>query len=1072
VFDVLFSIIEKSLPHGFDFDVVMTFIDEDRKGDQIREIANSAGDMLNYNNNTAPRVNGAPEWYNACLGRGSDLWECMSIIANGKMDKGSFVNEIKKKFDAAASDPIDRYLDEKWAKVKAEQQRPGAPIIKIDKPQHALRHNLSNKVKDRIEIIRKWLAMTGGSNDKTDNIEQIAEVRQKLITEIKAARERIADEFKGDCNGKEPLWAGLAVIDNTFSRICDYLESGKTIQEKWDYAGLYRSHYVNLDNDGLPAQKEEMRFVRGFEPWKRAREHVKAEKREFEEVLKLIDNREEPDWFQNYAAAQNILEKLKKPKPNYTKAIDQAKIDADEDCKTFKSELEFAFSYGRISENMKENIHKSLMDFRGYFFEQGDFAQYRAFRKALRLQIDAYSEEMRDGLKTRYDNLCINDDEINAKVEDYFDNYKLNLVEEFINTIEQYGVTDGVKFLKNEINNDKIETGDDYLKLFLKDYSYFYEICDRYRGRSLDPRVVVEKMPGKIVDNPAKHRTSVALLESWPKGKNTLNRDVIGNFLKNIGFNADKDTCTSNKDNKDKQYHIYTIKVARIPKNLVDYIHPIERFGTGISEPVSVLCFFGEVSPAELQKVFKDSSLGLKDSTFVLTDRAFEFKERQELARRLKSDMNKPNSFLVIDRVLMLYLATLDSSQWLPALLKCTLPYTYCQPYGNEADVVADEMFFGRKNELRTIRDYKGACLVYGGRRLGKTALLKRACSLEHDKASKKIAVFVDVKDMTKADALQAIIKQLAKHDISVNAGTTAELCDALENKLRDNTISKLQLYIDEADRFLDEMATDNYKDLEPFRRLRLESDYSNRFKVVFAGLHKVVHNKENSVILQMGKPLCIKPFTQQEAKKIVETPLAYLGFHFGEKDGESHLSMILANTNYYPGLLQLYCRNLVDSISENYADYCNDKNSDPKDNPPFVLRAEHLRKIIYNAGLNDQIKIFFNANLELDARYKHIANIIAWLSYKEFSQDGFSLNEIKNYYDDFPLPPPVSMTRSDLEILLSEMVEMGILFNKKETENYRLKRSSFLEMLGSKEQIELEILTASDASEGQTTDG
>jgi hypothetical protein len=374
-------------------------------------------------------------------------------------------------------------------------------------------------------------------------------------------------------------------------------------------------------------------------------------------------------------------------------------------------------------------------------------------------------------------------------------------------------------------------------------------------------------------------------------------------------------------------------------------------------------------------------------------------------------------------------------------------------------------MFFGRMNELRTIRDYGGACLVYGGRRLGKTALLKRACSLEHDMASKKIAVFVDLKAaMTKADALQAIIEKLAKHGISVEAGTTAELCKALEHKLRDNTISKLQLYIDEADRFLDEIAPNNYKDLEPFRILH--DDFPISFKVVFAGLHRVVHNKENTVILQMGKPVCIKPFTQQEAKKMVVAPPASLGFRFGEED---HLSMILANTNYYPGLLQLYCRNLVDSISENYADYCKDSN--PKNNPPFILREEHLRKIIFNAGLNDAIKQVFNANLGLDARYKHIANIIASLSHREIRNDGFSLDEINGYYEDFPLPPP-GMTRSDLKALLSEMVEMGILFNKKETDNYRLKKSSFLEMLGSKDQIEDEILDASGATGGQTTDG
>ena len=89
-------------------------------------------------------------------------------------------------------------------------------------------------------------------------------------------------------------------------------------------------------------------------------------------------------------------------------------------------------------------------------------------------------------------------------------------------------------------------------------------------------------------------------------------------------------------------------------------------------------------------------------------------------------------------------------------------------------------------------------------------------------------------------------------------------LCSALSNKLTSGQISELQIFIDEADDFED-ISYDDYEELKPFKRLR--DRFPNRFKVVFAGLHKVAHSKNNTVVLQYGTPLCIKPFSPSDAK-------------------------------------------------------------------------------------------------------------------------------------------------------------------------------------------------------------
>ena len=56
------------------------------------------------------------------------------------------------------------------------------------------------------------------------------------------------------------------------------------------------------------------------------------------------------------------------------------------------------------------------------------------------------------------------------------------------------------------------------------------------------------------------------------------------------------------------------------------------------------------------------------------------------------------------------------------------MPFASCQPYiEKSADVMPQEMFIGRKNELEKIESATGVNIVYGGRQLRKTALLRMA---------------------------------------------------------------------------------------------------------------------------------------------------------------------------------------------------------------------------------------------------------------------------------------------------------------------------------------------------------
>ena len=59
-------------------------------------------------------------------------------------------------------------------------------------------------------------------------------------------------------------------------------------------------------------------------------------------------------------------------------------------------------------------------------------------------------------------------------------------------------------------------------------------------------------------------------------------------------------------------------------------------------------------------------------------------------------------------------------------LMAVTMPYTFYQPYvWKSSNDMPAELFMGRKWELDEIESPNGANIVYGGRQLGKSALLK-----------------------------------------------------------------------------------------------------------------------------------------------------------------------------------------------------------------------------------------------------------------------------------------------------------------------------------------------------------
>ena len=105
---------------------------------------------------------------------------------------------------------------------------------------------------------------------------------------------------------------------------------------------------------------------------------------------------------------------------------------------------------------------------------------------------------------------------------------------------------------------------------------------------------------------------------------------------------------------------------------------------------------------------------------------------------------NQLRSALVIDDVLVLRPALIGRSR-LSTLFACTLPFTDARPWA-DTGTPPPEMFFGRDREMSSVQARAGEFthLIFGGRQLGKTALLRqveRSATEERDTVACYISI-------------------------------------------------------------------------------------------------------------------------------------------------------------------------------------------------------------------------------------------------------------------------------------------------------------------------------------------
>ena len=1054
-FKSLFNIfiqLAKEVPTGFmPAAISLLGSDEESEGylDEIRSIAHDYLKVVKPNT----KMKDLPKLYGLCFGQGSNFYECMSIIANNKSRDDLIIIEtvledfcdFKEGIYYLNEKKIEDYITDSWSKTPKQEDF---------ELKYGARISVSRQIRNRLEVMISWRDHINESSDTIQTVEKLKKYKNRIL---KAINTILTEPSWKDIHNANVLHWMLIYMDK-------YLKNKVSSIGIWSEL-LFTGVYPIYEN-GIPIIDENMSKVRFYEPWRNALKHCFSQKRTVEEIKAEIlgDVILETEGLKDNFCQLRLLGKhigaMDESFIVDENQIEEAEEAANERTNRFEEVLELAYTYNQVNETEKETILGLMRAYKSEFYERLNFACWRDFLGALESQIREYASYRKETLRNRLD-LKIKDGTANSEILKEIDrllkeDMNFAVAEEYLNRIDlgEAGIEEDIE----QIIHDT-----DYFKEFLSEdiYEPLLALCQRNTGQTFKSfawRYIENHLPKDWTNR--LREDSRAMVDSWPLRKDTARPDQIKKLFECIGLNVIEAKKVSGK--KVEQFQLYVEPTA---KSMADYRHPIAAFGTQIKSPVNVVILYGNYTPKQLVDTI--SSLDFGGMSIVLIDRAYDIATRRMIGEIFHTQTSGQNSFLLIDYILFIYLAMHQVTERLPAMLSCTLPFSTYQPFVRDGGSTADEMFCGRAQELATIIDPNGACVVYGGRQLGKTALLERAESRRNKPKNKVFAIYVSiVKKNNEKEVVEEIVTTINRKSegriILKSCSTLKQVCSQINDQFRKGQISTLLLLIDEVDDFLAAIASNSYKEIQPLVDLKRET--KNNFKFVIAGLHNVFRaqnaTRNNGVFGQLGTPLCIKPLTPTNALQLLSRPLRYLGFRI---ERYPHLETILTNTNYYPGILQFFGYMLVETLSGQYAKYYHAADG----NPPFTLQDEQLGAVMNSADLNKSIKEKFRWSLELDPRYFMIARCITML-YHFYSTDmysggwlGFSVDSIMEMSREYNIHCLEKENKDSYTALLDEMCEMGIL-SMPEENIYRLRRSSFVDIIGENiDKLEEEIINS-----------
>ena len=446
-------------------------------------------------------------------------------------------------------------------------------------------------------------------------------------------------------------------------------------------------------------------------------------------------------------------------------------------------------------------------------------------------------------------------------------------------------------------------------------------------------------------------------------------------------------------------------------------------------------------------------------------------------------------SFALLDEILFEYLANIHRDSRFETFIKCALAYSAPNPYLPEerfSQAVPPEMFYGRESLAAGI-EYGSTHLLFGGRQIGKTALLRHIEGRGNDCEERRFTWFIDLKgegfgarpdesddhsdsesdDRKPAhpdDIWKILLKKFKEHGFieeDRKDAPSADIPEILESAILQDPRLRILVLFDESDRFMELDQEQGWRVLESMR-VRMART-SNRFKFVFAGLHSVqrfaLERRENTPLYSFGfdpntpRRGGLGPFKYDEAQRLVVEPMRTIGIEF---ESPILVDTILTHTECHPAEIQFFCHRLVALLREKGV----------SENPPYTIRQNQVDEVANSEHIRRGIRRRYEATFELDERYRAISLSMIYHYHGPAASalESLSISAVRDLVLDLIRNKRIrkqfaeeKLTAVELESLLNELVGLGILVQH--GTGYRVRSQRIARVFGRSEDVLDEIL-------------
>ncbi|MER5307830.1 hypothetical protein ABT034_08585 [Streptomyces sp. NPDC002773] len=419
---------------------------------------------------------------------------------------------------------------------------------------------------------------------------------------------------------------------------------------------------------------------------------------------------------------------------------------------------------------------------------------------------------------------------------------------------------------------------------------------------------------------------------------------------------------------------------------------------------------------------------------------------------------------LVVDSAVMGWMAARAPGSF-RSLQRVTLPWAAYNPYTPfVAGLVPPEVFYGRDEEMREVMGREGGMFLYGGRQLGKSALLRRVAEIFPSRADAHVAVYLDLlkAEIGHAEAPDRIwsrlVEDLKRKGVFNNKMSEQANPDVVVRNIQawldEDDTRRILVLADEADAFLNTDSRRAYRvgsestfpNVMHFQRLMEQTE--RRFKIVFAGLHQVQRfgHLSNVSTVHGGPDVLVGPLGTQAAVRLVTEPMAALG-HFFERP--ELVWRILAITNYQANLVQIFCRELVRVLHDRPYTWSGS---------PVRITEDDVQKVAASETVRRQIAERLRFTINLEDRYRVLALVIALRSLKDSYRGDYSASELLQEAREAWPEGFEMLSAKQAQIFLTEMVGLGLLIQLGDRSHFAVRSPNVVNMLGTREELELEL--------------